>query len=210
MILVRTLLLSTAVLALLPSTGNAQPLRSTGVDVTAGRDNRWSVSNDGGATFAAAFVVTNPPGAWTPNTGAYSWIGVSASGTGGSGSYRARTQFSVSAGDALSVTLRCTADNSPLGIFINGALAGGSGGCGGGNSFRLAPAMTFTDWIMGLNTLEIRWTGDGTTDGALVSIDNVTLSPGVPGVVPEPSTYALLASGLGILALTARRRQRTI
>lgn len=194
---------------LIPLVGSAQIVRSSGVDATAGRDNRWSVSTNSGESWFAAFLVGNRPGAWAQNVeGVYGWISATESGTGGGGNYRARTQFTLGAGDQLSVTLRCTADNTPLGIFINAVLVGTSSGCGPSNTYQLAPALTFTQWITGLNTLEIRWTGDNTTDGALVAIDRVAFTPGngPPGVVPEPSTYLLMVTGLGVLSLLARRR----
>ena len=193
-----------------PMVASAQLVQSTGVNATAGRDNRWSVSTNAGETWFAAFLVDNRPGSWAPNVpGSYAWIAPTASGTGGGGSYRARTQFTLGAGDQLSVTLRCTADNTPLGVFINSVLVGTSAGCGPLNTYQLAPALTFTDWITGLNTLEVRWTGDNITDGALVAIDRVAFTPRdiVPGVVPEPSTYLLMATGLGALTLIARRRR---
>ncbi len=93
--------------------------------------------------------------------------------------------------------------------FINGALVGSNTDCGPANTYQLAGAKTFTQWLTGSNTLEVRWTGDNITDGALVSIDNVTFTPRDPNpnVVPEPSTYLLMATGLGLLALVGRRKQ---
>lgn len=195
-------------LLMVPVLAQAQLVRSTGVDVTAGRDNRWSISADGGA-FAAAFLVTSPPSVWQTNVpGSYAWVSGSASGSLSGTSYRLRTQFTLGSGDALSLTLRCAVDNSLFGIFINGTQVGTNNSCGPANNFQFGPSQTFTSWVTGLNTLEFRWSGDNTTDGLLVSIDNVTLTPpGNPGIVPEPSTYLLLGSGLLALAAVRRRRR---
>ena len=203
-------LITSAALLLTPTLAHAQLLVGTGVSVAGGRDTRWSISNNSSA-FQQGFVLPSRPG--TPNLpGSYQWIGATASGTIDNEftTYIARITFQLNAGDQLSVTMRCTADNTPLGIWINGVQSGANTACGPLNTYLLAAPQTFTNFIAGLNSIEVRWTGDGTTDGVLVSIDSFTLTgPGVlPGVVPEPSTYLLMVTGLGVLALVARRRTR--
>ena len=193
-----------AALLLLPTVGMAQLVTSTGIDLTAGKDNRWSISSNGGA-FVAATKITTPPGVWATPTASFAWIGTTASGTGGTSPYAARTQFMLGAGDLFSLTLRCAVDNNPLGVFVNSVLVAGAG-C---STFAFGSSFTLSSWLQGTNTLEFRWSGDNTTDGLAVLVESQRFTPGTPGtpnVVPEPSTYALLLSGLGLLALARRRR----
>lgn len=199
-------LITSAALLMTPAILQAQLIVGTGVTLNDGRDTRWTIAALDGA-FSQGFVLPARPG--TPNLlGSYQWIGATASGTISSQftNYIARTTFQLGAGDQLSVTMRCTADNTPLGIWINGVQAGTSSACGPANTYNLASPQTFTNFIAGLNSIEVRWTGDGITDGVLVSIDSYTLNPANPGVVPEPSTYLLMVTGLGLMSLVARRR----
>ena len=48
---------------------------------------------------------------------------------------------------------------------------------------------------------------DTLVDGNYVGIDNVLVTTEEPAPVPEPSTYALLLGGLGLLGFMARRRR---
>jgi hypothetical protein len=195
-----------AAIVVFPAFAGAQIVRNTGVDVTGGNDNRWTISQNGGATYTAAAVVASPPGVWATFAG--QWVSGNASGTGGSGDYRLRTQFSLGVGDVLSFTMRCAVDNSSQSIWLNNAQVGGVGSCGSQNSFQFGSAINFSSFLTGLNTFEIRWTGDATTDGGAVEFSNVSYVPGGNmNVVPEPSTYALMATGFGLLGLVGRRKR---
>ena len=212
-------LLFGAMLALTPAVTHAQLPVSTGAQRSGGLDSRWDVAYGltGGSlsAFSNAFVITNP--VWGTPTGA-SWIGAAASSSvpGGSGdgqrrfTYVARTQFTLNAGDQLTYRFQCTFDNYWLGLFVNGAQVGTTA-CGGDNSFSFAPEFTVgpSSFAAGLNSVEFRWQGDGITDGIVIrSSASTTFVPGTPGVVPEPSTYALMATGLAGLVGIARRRKK--
>ena len=189
---------------------DAQTVVSTGASQSGGRDLRWEVSGNGGSSWTQAFVVTPVPAQWTSGAPGGTWIGATQTGSRGGGAYRVRTLFELAAGDLLSFNLRCAVDNSAAQVFINGAQFGNNA-CGtstwrwGGVS-----SLTAADFLLGTNTLEVRWIGDNQTDGVAVEISALSFtpgSPGMPGVVPEPSTYALLGTGLaGVLALRRRRR----
>ena len=207
-----------ASLALIPTIAVAQLPVSTGAQQTAGRDTRWQLAYGltGGTlgAFSNAFVITNP--VWGFPSGA-SWIGAvaSASVPGGTGdgqrrfTYVARTQFTLNSGDQLTYKFQCTFDNYWLGLFVNGTQVGTSA-CGADNSFSYASEFTVgpSNFLAGLNTIEFRWTGDGITDGIVIRSTAASVVPGTPGVVPEPTTYALMATGLaGLVGITRRRRQ---
>ncbi len=211
-----------AMLALTPVFSHAQLPVSTGAQQTAGRDTRWQVAygltGGGLGSFSDAFVITSP--VWGIPSGA-SWVGAAASGSvpGGSGdgqrrfTYVARTQFTLNAGDQLTYRFQCTFDNYWLGLFVNGTQVGTTA-CGGDNTFSLAPEFTVgpSSFMAGLNSIEFRWQGDGITDAIVIRSNTATVvpgNPGTPGVVPEPSTYALMATGLaGLFGIARRRKQQ--
>ena len=213
---VRALILG-ATLALAPVLSHAQLPVSTGAQQTDGRDTRWQLAYGfaGGAlgSFSNAFVVPNlwgtPPGA--------SWIGAAAGATVPGGlddgsrrfTYVARTQFALNAGDQLTFRFQCTFDNFWLGLFVNGTQVGTTV-CGADNRFSFGPEFTVgpSSFTAGINTMDFRWQGDGVTDAIVIRSNSTTLVPGVPGVVPEPSTYALMATGMAALVGIARRRRQ--
>ena len=215
-------LLFGAMLALTPAVTHAQLPVSTGAQQSGGLDTRWQMAYGltGGSlsAFSNAFVITSP--VWGNPSGA-SWIGAAASSSvpGGTGdgqrrfTYVARTQFTLNTGDQLTYRFQCTFDNNWLGLFVNGAQVGTTA-CGGDNTFSFAPEFTVgpSSFAAGLNSVEFRWQGDGITDGIVIrssaSTTFVPGNPGTPGVVPEPSTYALMATGLAGLVGIARRRKQ--
>ena len=214
-------LLFGAMLALTPAVTHAQLPVSTGAQQSGGLDTRWQIAYGptGGSrsAFSNAFVITNP--VWGNPSGA-SWIGAAASASvpGGSGdgrffTYVARTQFTLNAGDQLTYRFQCTFDNHWIGLFVNNTQVGTTA-CGADNTFSLAPEFTVgpSSFAAGLNSVEFRWQGDGTTDGIVIRSSTATTfvpgNPGTPGVVPEPSTYALMATGLAGLVGIARRRKQ--
>jgi hypothetical protein len=193
----------------LPTVAHAQLLVNTGADQAAGRDLRWEISTDAGASWADAFVVQTPPPQWTGGAPGGVWLGATASGSFGGGSYRLREQFVLGAGDALSFDLRCAFDNMVADLFINSVLVqfGGQSVCG--PAFHVwGPMRSFStaSFVTGLNTIEFRWTGDNVTDGMAVQTANLQYTPDAPPtVVPEPSTWLLLATGLAGFAGRRRR-----
>jgi hypothetical protein len=73
-----------------------------------------------------------------------------------------------------------------------------------GENFRFgASQLLVGGYVPGTNTLDFIVTGDGTTDGLLVDMQQVTAI----STVPEPATAGLLAIGLlGVAGIVRRRR----
>jgi hypothetical protein len=195
--------------ALLGGAAHAQLVVGTGVLQSSGLDSRWQVSTNAGSSWAAASIVVSPPGQWTAGAPGGIWIGATPSGSGGGGSYSIRQQFSLIVGQTLSFNLRCAWDNSAAQMWINGSQVG-TNACGT-NIWSYGPLQTLTqsNFSTGLNTLEFRWVGDNTTDGMAVEVTNLVTNTN-PSVVPEPSTYLLMATGLAGLTLVARKRRATL
>ena len=188
----------------------AQAPGSTGVDPTwlvAWSSTLYGVSSPG---LVPAAVVASPPGAWEPNTVFYQWIGANSRATldpaGGNGApnytYVFRNVFDLAVGDVagFSLVFRCARDNSLISYSLNGVVRGED--CG--TNFRFgANQVLVGGFVPGENTLDFIVTGDGTTDGLLVDMEQV----GAITVTPEPATVGLLALGLvGVAGVVRRRR----
>ncbi len=188
-------------------------LVGTGVSIVNGRDVRWSVSQDGSSLLSGVPMTVALPGV-TPVPGQYNWISANATGSfirpNFTDRYTARTIFTLGAGDRISITMLCAVKDTPLGIWINGTQVRSGDACGGANDSGFGPAQTFTDFLAGTHVIDVKWSGDGTADGLIVSMTYVLNGPQAPptGVVPEPSTWVLMLSGFGMLAIVARQRRR--
>jgi hypothetical protein len=192
--------------AFVASPVQAQAPGSTGVD------GSWMVSwervigSGGSEDFFTAVVVATPPSVWEPNTLSYQWIGANESATlepntGDNAPnylYTFRNVFDVSTSDALglSIVFRCARDNSLVSYSLNGVEHVGD--CG--TNFKFGSSQFLTGFLPGENTLDFNVTGDGLTDGLLVSIDQVS-------VAPEPASMGLMATGLiGLFGIARRKR----
>jgi hypothetical protein len=72
--------------------------------------------------------------------------------------------------------------------------------CGSDLTYALASEFTIGPDVFatGSNVMEFRWQGDGVTDAFIARMNSAVVvpgNPGVPGVVPEPSTYVLMGTG---------------
>lgn len=204
MIFPRLTLRHTVVAALLlaPALVSAQGPVSTGTTAVGTNDPFWDVSVNGGA-FYDAFVLGRLGGTSTSK-----WIGASASGTlaGGDFSqnfnlflYSFQTMFTGTSG--MSVTYRCARDDTFFSVMLNGATVAGAT-C---PWYDLTTSFTISSGFNdGSNTLQFNIGGNGTTDGLLVDITDVT----IPTTVPEPTSIILFASGLIGIAFAGRGRRK--
>jgi hypothetical protein len=205
----RTLFL--AVAALLPAVGQAQLIVGTGVSVQNGRDQRWQIAYSPNANTFSGFVQAFASGnqaRWTASGS------IANPAPNFQNFYSLQTQFTLGAGDQLTVRFSCITDNLFGSLRINGTTFAFNPGEGcsdvsvgtSRSPFTIGPAA----FVAGVNTLDFRFGGDGITDGGIVTVQSLTLVPGAPptpGVVPEPSTYALMATGLAGLLGVARKRR---
>ena len=191
----------------------------------------------GGFLANAVIITQPATGVWAPNVpGVQQWIGASADGTiplnvpNGASLFRYYFQTTFSVPQSLTVPFGIGWDNRLVGAFVGGSIqsdgtfAGGSavipglspstpyaGGRGGfcRDADGIFPTAAHPNCVLNLSlgatiqpqrqTLTIVLEGDGSRDGFFVGSTTST--------VPEPSTYALLGTGLGVLGVLARRRR---
>lgn len=202
-------------LATAASTGFAATFQSTS-DASA-----WTVSTavDNGAgdgQFSSFLPASNTPATAVTALGRTGWIANNAQGTNGYiGDWTFFTfqqSFNVAANEVNDVlTFQWAADDSgsntleqgawtPKFSLNNGSLVNGS--WSSGNTYSLGDVTTVSGFHEGVNTLTFYVEGNGVTDG--LDLQTISFAP----AVPEPGSTSLLAAGLGLLGMAARRKKR--
>jgi hypothetical protein len=177
-------------------------VQSTGLAPVGNADPNYTlVSAPAGASSTVATVST-ANGNWYQPTGVPQWIDPSGSGDGAEpfGIFVYTTTFTIGAGEDPStaiLNLNFAADDL-VGILLNGNSVFGPGG-----SFSSLTALTVNSGFqIGVNTLEFDVDNSGGGPTGLY----VEASGSVTPVVPEPSSIALLGTGLLSVAGVARRK----
>jgi hypothetical protein len=190
---------------------------STGLGAVGSVDTHWTITTEPAGTApssTSAIVSDGIPGAWVTPPGSTHWDGPTAEGTTSepAGTYIYTTTFTLTAAQAASASLvGGWASDNESSILLNGNNTGFF------NTYASSyPSLTSFDitsgFVTGVNTLSFVITNGnvdtGGTDGAgptgLLVVDTAP----VPSV-PEPSSIALLGTGLLSVAGFARRKFRS-
>jgi fluoride ion exporter CrcB/FEX len=130
----------------------------------------------------------------------------------GNGTLTTLTTFSVFAGDTVTMQFDLAGDQrNRSGNIVTATLVTTTGTTLFSETFMLASDAPFQSFSRAVNIgadaqVRFGFQSVGPADSMGMLLDNVSFTAGMAAPVPEPSTYLLLAAGLGALGLFGRRR----
>jgi hypothetical protein len=184
----------------------AQVNTGVGADATTHTYANWTVGANNTATgmytLGNAALVQPTPGAWANTSPNSFWISTNATGSlpGGVGDNQPRVNYGyktifTSGADPIQMTV--WTDNVFIGLTLDGSAVVPGGFAPPSTPFG-PQVFTFSPATSGEHTLLLYTVGDGLTDGINVQFSSV----------PEPSSMALLGTGLvGLIPMIRRRRK---
>ena len=188
-------------------------LFNTGVDdggavLTAGSTDTHYLINE---TGNQAIVIRDAiPGSWLPNDATSRWIWHDINGNPINVTRTFELSFDLTGFDHTTASLsgRWSTDNTGLDILINGSSTEQT--CGGFTVW--CDFSVSSDFISGVDTLSFVVNDFGGISGFRAEFLDSSVRPddggGTPGVIPLPASLPLLAAGLGVFGLIARRKRK--
>jgi len=168
-------------------------------------DANWTLT--GGTGIAN---ITDPFSTWVANSTSAKWIAPSPNETAGSngvGPFDYTETFTITAGEDLTTALitgSWASDNGSV-LTLNGNVIGTLSGTGTFLSLTSFTINTPSDFLVGLNTLEVAVVNQSATPSGMImgiTTEDINL---ISASTPEPATFALM--GLGLVGLGVARRR---